>query len=146
MEILEKLSFIFLPILLTALFASIIPRKLKERKKFNTAATVFRNKILTELTGFYPIDLGWNENEWPRIYQSIPNIKSAATEFRYFVTRKGAFDKAISEYNKYCGDNTANNVFVLGWPESMPGGKSKKDYMEQFENIVKHLLSFAKEK
>jgi hypothetical protein len=42
MEIFEKLSLIFLPILLTAFFISIIPRKLKERQRFIEATVEFR--------------------------------------------------------------------------------------------------------
>jgi hypothetical protein len=42
MEVFEKLSFIFLPILLSAFFLSIIPRKLKERQRFIEAAVEFR--------------------------------------------------------------------------------------------------------
>ena len=55
MDILEKLGLILLPILLTAFFYSVIPRKREEREKFTDAATIFRSKILTELEGIYPI-------------------------------------------------------------------------------------------
>ena len=42
MNIFEKFSIVILPILLTAFFASIIPRKLKERFAFKQAAEQFR--------------------------------------------------------------------------------------------------------
>lgn len=49
MDIFEKLSLIILPILITAFFASVIPRKLKERQRFNEAATAFRDAFRHEI-------------------------------------------------------------------------------------------------
>jgi len=49
MNIFEKLSLIILPILITAFFASIIPRKLKERQRFNETATMFRDAFRHEI-------------------------------------------------------------------------------------------------
>ena len=49
MDIFEKLSLIILPILITAFFASIIPRKLKERQRFNESATAFRDAFRHEI-------------------------------------------------------------------------------------------------
>jgi len=49
MDIFDKLILIILPILITALFASIIPRKLKERQGFNEAATAFRDAFRYEI-------------------------------------------------------------------------------------------------
>jgi hypothetical protein len=135
-----------LPVLLAALLGSIITRNHKEKERFNEAASIFRNKILTELIGFYPIVNLWNKNEFPRLYQSIPKINSAAAEFRYFVTCKADFDEAMNEYNQYCRDNTADKIFCLDFYQNMPGTKNRNDYIEQFKNIVEHMISFTNEK
>ena len=118
---------------------------LMRRQEFFVAASKFKATIIYELVGFYPIDQHWEKNEWPRVYQSIPKVNSAAAEFRYFVTGKDDFDKSISEYNKYCRESTADKVFILDFSKSMPG-KYLKDYMKEFNDIVNHILSFANEK
>jgi len=110
-------------------------------QEFYRAASKFRATILYELTSFYPINQGWDKKQFTRLYDSIPRINAATAEFRYFVVRKATFDKAVSEYNKYCRENTGGNVFILDFPST--DGKSRKDYMVEFKNIVDHLLSFA---
>jgi hypothetical protein len=111
---------------------------------FINAASTFRSEVLRELVGFYPIDQVWDKNEWPRIYQSIPRINSAATEFRCFVTRKTEFDRAISEYNKYCREKTTDKVFAFAFPSMEYGGIEEQ--AKELDNIVSHILSFANEK
>jgi hypothetical protein len=44
------LGFVILPALLTAFFASIIPRKLKERQRFNEAAKTFQDAFVPQLS------------------------------------------------------------------------------------------------
>ena len=44
------LGFVILPALLTAFFASIIPRKLEERRQFNEAAKIFQDAFAPQLT------------------------------------------------------------------------------------------------
>ena len=117
---------------------------LMQRQEFFAAASKFKATIIYEISGFFPGDR-WDKDEWPRIYQSIPKVNSAAAEFRYFVARKTDFDKVVSEYNKYCRESTADKVFILDFSKSMPG-KYLKDYMKDFKDIVEHLLSFANEK
>jgi len=117
-----------------------------KKEQFFTAASKFRSTVLYELTSLYPIDQFWDKKEFPRLYQSIPKINSAAAEFRYFVNCKADFDKSISEYNQYCRENTADKVFCLDFYQNMPGTKNRNDYIEQFKNIVEHILSFANEK
>jgi hypothetical protein len=112
--------------------------------EFNKAASTFRSKVFTEFVGFYPINQFWEKNEWIRINQSIPIIKSAAAEFRYFVTHKTDFDKAMSEYDKYCREKTQGNVFPLAYPTMGYGGVEERK--KEFDNIISHLLSFANEK
>jgi hypothetical protein len=133
-----------LPVLLAALLGSIINRKHIEQKEFNKSASIFRSKVLAEFVGFYPVNQLWEKNEWSRINRSIPIINTAAAEFRYFVARKADFDKAISEYNKYCREKTKENIFSLAYPTMGYGGVEERK--KEFDNIISHLLSFANEK
>jgi hypothetical protein len=112
-----------------------------QSKEFNVAASAFRNKILTELIGFYPINLVWNKKDWHKIRESIPVINSAAAEFKYFVTFKDDFDKALNRYNKYCNEKTEEKVFALAYPTMGYGGV--EEHKKEFDGIVKHLLSFT---
>ncbi|HQU32304.1 MAG: hypothetical protein HRU72_04480 [Planctomycetia bacterium] len=116
-----------------------------QRQEFFSASSKFKSAILYELSGFYPIDQNWNENDFPRIYESIPKISSAATEFRYFVTRKTEFDRTVSAYNKYCRETTYESIAAY---TMFPSMKKERDIgkREEFKNIVEHLLSFADEK
>ena len=50
MEIYKKLAFIILPILITTFFASIIPRKREERKRFSEAADKFQDAFTDYIT------------------------------------------------------------------------------------------------
>jgi len=116
-------------------------REIIKLTEFNNAVSKFRSAIIYELSGFYPIEQGWNKEDFPRLYQSIPRINSAATEFRHFVTRKADFDIAIKEYNKYCRETRENDIFTIDFPSmAKPGDIKPKD---RFKNIVEHLLSFA---
>ncbi len=148
MEIFEKLSFIILPLLITAFLYSIITRKQKEREKFNDAAAAFRNKVLNALEGIHPISCSWwDESLFPKFQQSVPIIETAVAEFWYFVKRKTAFDGAMKDYRDYC----QQRKYIRGAPHMAYGNtptlpKSEPDPIEEFENIVNHLLSFAKNK
>ncbi len=129
--------------LLTGPVAYYFTKKLASIQKYDSAASKFRAAVIYELTGFFPVDQHWEKKEFHRLYNSIPRISGAAAEFRYFVARKSDFDKAVNAYTQYCREKTTENVFVLDYSKSMPGSRSTKDYMEEFKNIVEHILSFA---
>ena len=109
--------------------------------EFNRAASKFKTTVIYELSGFFPIDQHWDEKDFPRLYQSIPRINSAAAEFRSFVVSKAEFDVAIKEYNEYCRKTTYRDISCLDFPSMQKSGDIKP--REQFKNIVEHLLSFA---
>jgi hypothetical protein len=119
---------------------------LMKRQEFFIAASKFKAIVIRTIGVLYdpfsPNQI-WVKKDFHRLYRSIPRINSAAAEFRYFVASKVDFDKAVSEYNQYCRDNTENMVFKLDYPVTMPGDKTKKDYMDQFYKIVEVLLSFT---
>ena len=103
MEICEKLILILLPILFGAFFASIIPRKLKEREKFADAAIEFR-KILNEQASiinkidndYFAADILFSNTVEPYLKKSQITING----FRIYL--KGShlkkFDGAWKEY------------------------------------------------
>lgn len=121
---------------------------LQNRKAFNDAATTFRNKVLGALEGIYPVTRSWwDESLFPKFQQSIPIIGTAVAEFWHFVKRKTAFDAAMKDYRDYC----QQRKYVRGAPhmtyENSPTlPKSEPDPIEEFKNIVEHMLSFAKMK
>jgi len=134
-----------LPVLLAALLGSIITRNHKEQERFNKAADVFRNRVLSELKGLYPVTQHWDMATFQRFSKSIIEIESAAEEFGFFVTRKAQFNTAIKEYCDYCKKITWDEC--ADW--SMYPTMRKQDEIsprERFNNIVKHLLSFTDEK
>jgi hypothetical protein len=122
--------------------------KIMQRQEFFVAASKFKATVIYELIGFYPTDQIWDEKEFPRFHQSIPKIKSAAAEFRYFVKRKTEFDAAVKEYHDYCQQRKYKNALSRTYfPNSpRPPNESGINPVEEFKNIVEHLLSFANEK
>lgn len=148
MEIFEKLCLIILPLLITAFLYSIITRKQKEREKFNDAASAFRNKVLNALEGIYPITRSWwDESLFPKFQQSVSIIETAGAEFKRFIKRKTKFDTAIRNYHDYCQRKTYERGGPrMTYPNSPTMPQPNADPIEEFKNIVEHLLSFAKNK
>ena len=117
----------------------------KTFQNFDISASKFRSTILYELTGFYPIYEYWTKDKFPLLYETIPRVNSAASEFKYYVSRKSEFDKAVADYNEYCRRTTYEIVSA----DAMYPSMRKKDEIskrDQFKNIVGHLLSFAEQK
>lgn len=140
---------IFLVALLAAFFASIIPRKQKEREKFNDAATTFRSKVLNSLEGIYPVTRPWSdESLFPKFQQSVPKVETAGVEFRPFIKHKTEFDAAVKEYHDYCQQRKYEKALAWSmYPNSpKPPSESGIGPAEEFKNIVEHILSFANEK
>lgn len=131
---------------LLASFVGYIAYRNNRKRRAAEAAIKFRSKFFTELEGLYPVTHYWDQGTFPRLYASITKIESAATEFRYYVPRKAAFDTAVKEYCEYCKNTTWNEVSAYAiYKNSMykPGDKGPR---EKFQHIVESLLSFAKEK
>lgn len=129
--------------ILTIAFGGYVTFRIYRKNRVAEASVKFRNKILTELKGLYPVTQYWEQSIFLRFRQSIPEIESITTEFRYFVPfyRKWAYNKALKDYCKYCNEITGNDIASYSlWP-NFP--KPRKNPREQFKNIVEHLLSFA---
>jgi hypothetical protein len=112
---------------------------------FHIAAITFRNKILTELEGIYPVPHCWQQNIFPKFRQSIPRIESAAAEFRFFVNRKNKFDIVVKEYTDYCEEVTWSKYVEWDMYPTMrkPGKISPRD---KFDDCVKNLLLFTEKR
>ncbi|OPY64932.1 MAG: hypothetical protein A4E62_02779 [Syntrophorhabdus sp. PtaU1.Bin002] len=120
-------------------------RRISNLNTRQLAAAKFRAGIIYELTGFYPVDHYWEEKDFPRLYQNMPRIKSMCAEFRYFVKSKDAFDTAVKNYDEYCRKTTYGEISAYSmYPTMRKDGEI--DPREKFNNIVKHLLSFAERK
>ena len=115
---------------------------------FNAAATTFRNTVLTNLVGLYPVTSYWTESNYPRFHASIPNIESAAVEFRRYLTSKTSFNAAVKEYAEFC--RTIKYGEQERWEMYTTTRKQLSDTTpeprKEFERIVEHLLSFANKK
>lgn len=110
-----------------------------------SASTDFRNIVLTELEGIYPVHGTWQTKDYPRFRLSIPKIETAATKFSHFVKRKRDFRIAIKAYRDYCQKITFEGVagwFLYSKTREQLGGKTPNP-VKEFEKIVDHLLPFA---
>ena len=120
-------------------------REDREAKSFSDAATTFRNKVLAELQGIYPIPPVWQPQDYPRFRHSIPTVETAAAEFRPFVKRKAEFDTAIKKYHENCQTITFENVSAWFMYTSM---RQPDDIgpVETFRKVIEHVLAFTERK
>ena len=111
------------------------------------ASTTFRNTILTELKGLYPIP-----TEWPkdismldqRLRQAFPNLQTIVTNFRPFVPwyRRRAFDKAWFIYRLGKDGREIDEQLYHQYMSF----SDNPNYKEHFKRNVDKLLSYAKQK
>jgi len=135
-------------VLIMALIGYHFALDVHKRNAFQSAAATFRNIVLTELEGIYPVAGVWQPQDYPRFRLSIPKVETAATEFSYFVKRKREFRIAIKAYRDYCQKITFESVsawFMYPKTREQLGDKTPNPTKE-FETIVDHLLFFAKVK
>ena len=119
----------------------------KRRKRFNKAADIFRNKVLSELEGLYPIPRQYKDELYPKFKESVPHIEAAAAEFRQLIPldSRAPFDSALKEYCAQCDKVTWQSIvtFNIMTGERKPEDEGPKDIFRQKVNA---LLSFAKKK
>jgi hypothetical protein len=146
-EIITGNIFIIAGLLLLLLFLVSVVRQNRQKKKFNEAADVFRNRILTELEGLYPIPRHLEKSAFHRFRESIPGIESAAAEFRQFLPsgNRNSFDTALKTYCDHCNKITWESCATFG---IVPGSRKPEDIgpKEIFRQNVNALLSFARER
>ncbi len=131
--------------ILLASFIGYITYRNNRKNRIAEASTKFRNKILTELQGLYPVTQYWEQGIFLRFSQSIVKIESIATEFRHFIPfyRKRAFYATLKNYCDYCNKITWDEVGAYAMYKNSMFDPKDKGPREQFKNIVEHLLSFA---
>ncbi len=111
------------------------------------ASSTFRNTILTELKGLYPIP-----SDWPkdfnmldqRLRQAFPNLQIAVANFRLSVAwyRRWSFDCAWRIYRLgKDGREIDRQLYYQYWPFD-----DNPNYKENFKDNVNKLLSYAKQK
>ena len=130
---------------LAAFFAGYLLWRYRRRNKAAKAAVVFREKVLAELKGLYPIPRHLDKEVSDKFRRSIPDIESAAAEFRQFIPsgRRSSFDTALKKYSEHCS--------VITWEECVtfnivPRKPDEIGPKEVFRQNVNALLSFAKNK
>jgi hypothetical protein len=125
--------------------AGYIVLHVRRKKNASRAAAAFRNKVLSELKGLYPIPRFLEPAEIDRIQASLPVIKSAAAEFRPFLNTRsrGPFDSALKNYSKLCNTITWGDCVTF---RILPATKKPDDIgpKEVFRQNVNALLSFTK--
>ncbi|MFH2045444.1 MAG: hypothetical protein ABIK92_09900 [Pseudomonadota bacterium] len=130
------------------------------RSRFASAAEKFRNTILTELKGLYPIP-----SDWPKDFnvfdhqlrEVFPNLQIAVASFRPFVTWywRWAFDRVWFIYRlgkngrgidkqQYDQYRPCSGVEIVDGKEIIHD--NAKIYRENFKRNVDNLLKFAKQK
>ncbi len=118
----------------------------RRKKRTSLAAEVFRDKVLAELKGLYPIPRYLEKDVCDKFKGSIPAIESAAAEFRKVVSssNKGSFDNALKNYCEHCNKITWEScvTYNLSVELKKPENEGPK---EIFRQNVNALLSFAKE-
>ncbi len=118
----------------------------RKEEAVKQAANAFREIILKELKGVYPIPRYLDKDVCDKFKVSIPAVESAATEFRRFVasSKKGLFDNALKTYCDHCKKITWEScvTYNLSVELKKPEDEGPK---EIFRQNVNALLSFAKE-
>jgi hypothetical protein len=147
MDIITNNIFIIAGLLLLLTFFAYVVRQSRRKKKFDEAADVFRNRILTELKGLYPIPRHLKKSVFHRFRESIPRIESAAAEFRHCLPsgNRNSFDTALKTYCDHCNKITWESCATFG---IVPGTRKPEDIgpKEIFRQNVNALLSFALER
>jgi hypothetical protein len=109
------------------------------------AADIFRDKVTTELKGLYPVPKHWEESAFERFSETVPNIESAAAEFRRFLSsdKKKPFDTALKNYCEHCNSITWESCVTFGIipDKRKPEDEGPKDIFRQNVNT---LLAFTK--
>jgi hypothetical protein len=148
----EKYLFWTLPVLLAAFFASIIPRKLEERKRFNEAAKIFRNDFLLEIA-FLEHNTALPGNE--RTYTTLDEFLRAGYTFRHLkafetfkpylspVNRKG-IDKAWQEY--CCRPDDPNALYFEQYSTKSVSREREEELKRLALERIEAILKFAKHK
>ena len=108
------------------------------------AAIVFRNKVLDELKGLYPIPQYVDPELFNKFRGSIPQVESTAAEFRSFVPSESrkSFDSALKKYCAHCKRITLTDCIA----SNLSPGKGKPEDVEAkevFRQNVNELLSFT---
>lgn len=147
---------IFLVALIGAFVASVIPRKLKEREKFNDAAVIFRSKVLSEIEGLYSIPVNWPDSIEiePFLRSKFPQIQSAVEEFKMCLPkrRQRRFIKAWIQYYSATGEaeyQSYTHYMPFISTHNVDGKQVAEDtrdtYKEMFKHNVENLLSFTRQ-
>ncbi len=110
------------------------------------AANAFREIVLNELKGVYPIPRYLDKDVCDKFKASIPAVESAAAEFRKFMasSQAGLFDDALKTYCDHCNKITWEScvTYNLSVELKKPEDEGPK---EIFRQNVNALLSFVKE-
>ena len=137
MDIFEKLSLIILPILLTALIASIITRKHKDREKFNEAADRFQEAFIVQLNVLKDgVNSGKGDNSNIGEYLRAHYVSTHLNAFRTFENAlSNRKRKPINRaWNKYCNFNQYSDK------------KNQEEIKKLALKYLKDVLRFAKHK
>jgi len=117
----------------------------RKRRKAVKAAEVFKEKVLSELEGLYPVPRYIDKDVFDRFNSSVPANKAAAVNFRRCVpgSSKKAFDTALDDYCSHCHEITWEDCVAF---KILPGERKPEDEgpREIFRQRVNALLSFTK--
>lgn len=109
------------------------------------AAEVFKNEVLEELKGLYPIRQLLDPKILGKFRSSIPQIEAAAAKLRPFIPSESrkSFDDTLKKYCVHCKKITLADCIAT----NLSPGKGKTEALEAkeiFRQNVNELLSFSK--
>lgn len=141
----ESVIWTFVGILFSGLLGSILTRQHKARERHISASDTFRNAILGELKGLYPPSKCFTNDDFTRIKNSIPTIRTLCHGYREHVAccRRKSFDQAIEQYCRDCDDLPKMHSAEYA-AKAVMADTNLKDPQEVFKHNVDLMLSFAK--
>jgi hypothetical protein len=135
----DKVFFTLLGVIVATFLNHFTATKRDEKQRFDAAAMKFRSKVIYKLEAARSFEPGykWQFHDFNTIASSIYGVTAAAAEFSYFIEKEKTeqFNEAVVTYCKFSKDVLTNH-----------SERNNAEYQKKFNNIVEHLLDFAKEK
>ncbi|GEM_PF-5338967 len=144
--IINNIGKVVVLILLASSGGYIAWRRLRKKRLARArAASMFGSRVLAAVEGLYPVTKYWRREVFDRFRDTVPEIESAAAEFRPFIPSglRASFDAALKNYCEHCHKITWESCATFNiYPEKK--FTEERGPKEIFRQNVNALLSFAK--
>jgi hypothetical protein len=132
-------------VVMVGLVAPFITHRLARRRDLYTARRAaqaqFRDTVLSELQGLYPLPFQWPSNVDQTLKQKTPKLQSAVAQFRPYVAwwQRRALDRAWFRYR----NGTGRKIDLQNYHHYTEFG-SNPHAKENFRRNVDRLLRFSR--